>query len=94
MLIQADLTEQQLLKIATDYLPEADAFILPRLVPAAALPVSNSIAPLLPCTRNCAAPVVGPPEAELGGVPLVGRQEHRARCAQVGFDGLQVEVNT
>ena len=34
VLTQAELTEQQLLKIATDYLPEADAFILPRLVPA------------------------------------------------------------
>lgn len=34
VLTQADLTEKQLLRIATDYLPKADAFILPRLVPA------------------------------------------------------------
>ena len=33
VLAQADLTDQQLLRIATEYLPEADAFILPRLVP-------------------------------------------------------------
>jgi putative heme-binding domain-containing protein len=33
VLTQGKLTEQQQLKIATDYLPEADAFILPRLVP-------------------------------------------------------------
>lgn len=33
VLSQATLSEQQLLKIATEYLPQADAFIIPRLVP-------------------------------------------------------------
>jgi len=33
VLAQAKLTDDQLLKLAQDYLPKADAFILPRLVP-------------------------------------------------------------
>lgn len=32
-LAQGELSDKQLLKLATDFLPEADAFILPRLVP-------------------------------------------------------------
>lgn len=34
VITQGQLTEQQLLRISTEYLPKADAFILPRLVPA------------------------------------------------------------
>ncbi len=33
VLAQSELSEDQLLKLATQYLPEADAFMLPRLVP-------------------------------------------------------------
>lgn len=39
-------------------------------------------------------PIIRAPKAELGCVPLLGRQEEGAGGAQIGFDAFEVEVNT